>query len=141
LKYIDPVKAKIEQGLFQYTGIENLPGWNSIIALQFENLVIHNMPAVIKYIGIDFNSIISASPYFQNPTKTNKAACQVDLLIQTKFNTLYLCEIKFQKKINRNVINEINKKIATLKKLSESVMESNFFDKTIHFGKLLTDSS
>jgi hypothetical protein len=51
---------------------------------------------------------------------------------------------------------EINKKIATLKKpknisirpvliyegeISESVVESNFFDKTIHFGKLLTDSS
>jgi uncharacterized protein len=156
LKYIDPVKAKIEQGLFQYTGIENLPGWNSIIALQFENLVMHNIPAVIKYIGIDFNSIISASPYFQNLTKTNKGACQIDLLIQTKFNTLYLCEIKFQKKINRNVINEIDKKIATLKRpknisirpvliyegeISESVVKSDFFDKTIHFGKLLTDNS
>jgi len=156
LKYIDPVKAKIEQGLFQYTGIENLPGWNSIIALQFENLVMHNIPAVIKHIGIDFNSIVSASPYFQNPTKTNKGACQIDILIQSKFNTLYLCEIKFQKKINRNVINEIDKKIATLKKpknisirpvliyegeLSESVVESDFFDKTIHFGKLLTDIS
>jgi hypothetical protein len=77
LKYIDPVKHRIEQGLFQYTGIENLPGWNSIIALQFENLVIHNIPAIIKYIGIDFNSIISASPYFQNPTRTNKGACGV----------------------------------------------------------------
>lgn len=114
------------------------------------------MSAVIKYIGIDFNSIISASPYFQNPTKTNKGACQIDFLIQTKFNTLYLCEIKFQKKINCNVINEIDKKIATLKKpknisihpvliyegeISESVVESDFFDKIIHFGKLLTDSS
>ena len=54
------------------------------------------------------------------------------------------------------VINEIDKKIATLKKpknisirpvliyegeLSESVVESDYFDKTIHFGKLLTDSS
>ena len=124
--------------------------------MQFENLVIHNIPAIIKYIGIDLNSIISASPYFQNPTKTNKGACRIDLLIQTKFNTLYLCEIKFQKKINRNVINEIDKKIATLKRpknisirpvliyegeISESVVKSDFFDKTIHFGDLLTDNS
>ena len=67
-----------------------------------------------------------------------------------------MCEIKFQKKINRNVINEIDKKIAILKKpknisirpvliyegeISESVVKSDFFDKTIHFGKLLTAGS
>lgn len=54
------------------------------------------------------------------------------------------------------MINEIDKKIATLKKpknisirpvliyegeLSESVVESDFFDKTIHFGQLLTGGS
>jgi uncharacterized protein len=156
LKYMDPIKDKIEKGLFRYTGIESLPGWSAIIALQFENLVLHNISSVIKCIGIDFNSIVSASPYFQNHTRTNKGACQIDLLIQTKFNTIYLCEIKFQKKIKRNVVNEIEKKMAILKRpkntsirpvliyegdISESVLKSDCFDKVIYFGDLLAECS
>ena len=54
------------------------------------------------------------------------------------------------------MINEIDKKIATLKRpknisirpvliyegeISESVVKSDFFDKTIHFGDLLTAGS
>ncbi|OQY49588.1 MAG: hypothetical protein B6240_02990, partial [Desulfobacteraceae bacterium 4572_87] len=107
LRYIDPIKDKIRQGLFRYTGIENLRNWGGIMGLQFENLVLQNLHSIIQHIGIDYNSIISASPYFQNATRANKGACQIDLLIQTKFNTLYLCEIKFSNKIGRSIINEI----------------------------------
>ena len=152
LRYIDPIKDKIRQGLFRYTGIENLRNWGGIMGLQFENLVLQNLHSIIQCIGTDYNSIISASPYFQNATRANKGACQIDLLIQTKFNTLYLCEIKFSNKIGRSIINEITIKINLLKtpknrsirpvliyegEMSESIKENGFFDKIIHFGDLL----
>ena len=116
LKYIEPVEEKIKQGLYRFKGIENLPNWRTIMGFQFENLVLHNLPEVINLMGIDFSSIISASPYYQNATKSNNGGCQIDLLIQTRFNTLYLCEIIFQDKIRSDVIKELETKINVLKK-------------------------
>jgi hypothetical protein len=153
LRYISPIKDKIEQGLFQFKAIEQLSGWESIMGLQFENLVLNNLPVIINKIGMDYNSIISASPYFQNATKSNKGACQIDLLIQAKFGTLYLCEIKFKKNIDRQVIKDISKKIDLLKRpkntsirpvliyeghMTDTVRDNDFFDKIICFGDLLT---
>ena len=153
LRYIEPIKDKIEQGLFQFKAIEQLSGWESIMGLQFENLVLNNLPIIVNKMGIDFNSIISASPYFQNATKSNKGACQIDLLIQAKFGTLYLCEIKFKKNIDKQVVKEISKKIELLKRprntsirpvliyegnISDTLLYDDFFDKIICFGDLLT---
>jgi uncharacterized protein len=44
--------------------------------------------------------------------KTHRSqGCQIDYLIQTKFNTLYVCEIKFSKNIVESaVINDVQKK-------------------------------
>jgi len=152
LRYIEPVKDKIEQGLFQSKALEQLAGWESMMGLQFENLVLHNLPMIIHKIGIDFNSILSASPYFQNATKANKGACQIDLLIQAKYGTLYLCEIKFRQNIDMRVVNEVNKKIELLKRpkntsirpvlvyegnIADTVLADDFFDKIIQFGDLL----
>ena len=153
LRYIEPIKDKIEQGLFQFKAIEQLAGWESIMGLQFENLVLNNLPIIVNKIGIDYNSIISASPYFQNATKSNIGACQIDLLIQAKFGTLYLCEIKFKKNIDKQVIKDISKKIDLLKrpkntsirpvliyegKITDALLYDDFFDKIICFGDLLT---
>ena len=33
LRYIDPIKDKIRQGLFRYTRIENLQNWGGIMGL------------------------------------------------------------------------------------------------------------
>jgi len=122
------------------------------MGLQFENLVLHNLPTIVQKIGIDFNSIVSASPYFQNATKSNKGACQIDLLIQAKYGTLYLCEVKFRKNIDMRVIKEVNMKIEKLKRpkntsirpvliyegnIADTVLYDDFFDKIIYFGDLL----
>ena len=41
--------------------------------------------------------------------------CQIDLLIQTKRNTLYVCEIKFSSsEVKSSVIAEMEKKIESL---------------------------
>ncbi len=97
------------------------------------------------------NTVISAGPYFQRRTQRKKP-CQIDLLIETKY-TLYVCEIKFRKMIHKAVINEVQIKIERLKYpkgltvrtvliysggLAPRVEEEGYFDKIIHFDKLLS---
>ncbi len=150
LKYIEPKKEVIEKKLYNEVELENLPDWTSMMRLQFENLVLNNLPQIIKKLDISPESLLSASPYFQNATKTNPG-CQVDLLIQTKYTT-YLCEIKFCKMIGIEVIAEVIEKIEKLKipkivslrpvliyqgELSKQVVKENFFSHILPFDEFL----
>lgn len=150
LKYIEPKKELIEKQLYNEVELENLPDWTSIMGLQFENLVLNNLLQMIKKLHISPESLLSASPYFQNATKTNPG-CQVDLLIQTKYTT-YLCEIKFCQTIGTEVIAEVIEKVENLKipktislrpvliyqgKLSKEVIKENFFSHLLAFDEFL----
>lgn len=150
LKYIANKKELIEKKLYQDVDLENLSDWSSIMGLQFENLVLNNLSQIIQILEISPESLYSASPYFQNATKSNPG-CQIDLLIQTKY-TIYLVEIKFCKMIGIEVVNEVIQKIQRLKipktvslrpvliyqgELSKQVVKENFFSKLILFEDLL----
>lgn len=152
LKYIYDKKELIEKKLYQGVDLENLPDWSSIMGLQFENLVLNNLNQIVRMLEISPESLYSASPYFQNPTKLN-SGCQVDLLIQTRYTT-YLTEIKFCKTIGTEIIDEVVQKIKCLKipktvslrpvliyqgELSKQVVKENFFSKLIAFDDLLTE--
>ncbi len=104
----------------------------------------------MKILGIAPESLYSASPYFQNPTKSSQG-CQIDLLIQTKY-TIYLVEIKFCKMIGVEIIDEVISKIERLKipktvslrpvliyqgELSKQILKENFFSNLIAFDDLL----
>ena len=98
------------------------------------------------------NSVLAASPFFQTKT-ASKPGCQIDLLIETKFQTLYLGEIKFHKEpIDPSVIEEVREKIRRLKiprgfsirpflihvnGICDSVIESEFFSDIIDFSQFL----
>jgi uncharacterized protein len=74
-------------------------------------------------------------------------------LIQTRFNNLYLCEIKFSKeRIGKKVIEEMEEKRKRLKVprhfsmrpvlihvngVEDTVLDERYFDKVIDFGELL----
>lgn len=150
LKYIEPKKELIDKNLYHNIDLENLADWTSIMGLQFENLVLNNLKQIIEILGISPESLYSASPYFQAPTKTRQG-CQIDLLIQTKYTT-YVIEIKFGKTIGVEIIPEMLEKIERLKipktvslrpiliyqgELSKQVVNENFFSKTIPFEALL----
>jgi len=150
LKYIEPRKELIEKKLYQDIDLEDLPDWSSILGLQFENLVLNNLKQVVDKLEISPESLSNASPYFQNPTKT-QSGCQIDLLIQTKYTT-YICEVKLCKTIGTEVIADVLQKIERLKipkaisirpvliyqgELSKQVVKENFFSKVIAFEDLL----
>lgn len=114
LKYIAPNYQQIDRGRFHHYSITDFAGWDTIMGYQFENLVLNNRNVLLKKLNISPSHVIYDNPYFQRTTKTIQG-CQIDYLVQTKFNTLYLCEIRFSKNpIGMNVVNDIQKKITAL---------------------------
>lgn len=115
LKYIFPNLMKIENNR-ECSIVNSLDNFSGIMGLQFENLVLNNTSLLIKTLGIHESEIVFGNAYFQKPTKTIPG-CQIDYLIQTKLNTLFVFEIKFSKReISTNVIKEVQEKIRRLKK-------------------------
>lgn len=151
LKYIFPNKDKIEKGLYEFRSLSSLLNWDSIVGLQFENLVLHNIKKIIELLSIDTDDLVNAAPFVQTKTK-QRDACQIDLLILCKYNSIYLCEVKFREKIGSEVIQEVQRKIERLKKpknvsvrpvliyagtLSDALEKSSFFTETIDVSELL----
>src|ERR1700733_9394307 len=87
LKYIRPNELQIENGLFSLPSLTSLPAWESIMGLQFENLVVHNRKMLWQIVGIDPSDIIMDGPYFQTKT-LERPGCQIDYLLHTRFHTL-----------------------------------------------------
>lgn len=96
LKYVEPHRDQIEKGIYTLSPIESLEAWDTIIGLQFENLVYNSRHELLALLGISQNTL-NYGPYFQNATQRKKA-CQVDLLIRTQ-TAVYLIETKARKKI------------------------------------------
>ncbi len=152
LKYIAPNRSKIEKGAFANAALSRFPGWESLMGLQFENLVAHNRKALWTLLNLSPDEIVMDGPFFQNPT-ARQAGCQIDYLIQTRFHNLYLCEVKFSRNpIGQKIINEMEEKRKRLKipkfcsirpvlihvnGVEESVLDEGYFDKVIDFGQLL----
>ncbi len=152
LKYIFRNRAKIEKGNFASSSVTNLPGWEGVMGLQFENLVVHNHKTVWELSEITPEEVVMDGPFFQKPTK-RQAGCQIDYMIQTRFQNLYIYEIKFSKHpIGRKVIEEMEEKRKRLKVprycsirpilihvngVEEGLLDAGYFDKVIDFGQLL----
>jgi len=152
LKYIEKNLSKIKRQSYAFKSLLALPAWPTCMGFQFENLVIHNRDLIYKKLGVNPEEIISANPYFQRRTSTHEA-CQIDYMIQTKFNTLYICEIKFSKNlIGSSVIDEVQNKINFLKKtkaftcrpvlihangVTDDLVEHDYFSNIIDFSSLL----
>jgi uncharacterized protein len=147
LKFIEPNRRRIERRT-----LSRLPSIDSILGLQFENLVLKNRHCVFQRLGIDPNDVIYDNPYFQRKTQRQRG-CQVDYLIQTRDRTLYVCEIKFSKNpVPASILTEMTEKISRLSiprgtsyrpvliyagRLSPALEESDYFTARIDFGEFL----
>lgn len=152
MKYIFPNHAKINRGGFTNSMLANLPAWDSVMGLQFENLVSHNRKTLWKMLGILPEEIIMDGPFYQNSTLRHEG-CQIDYMIQTRFSNLYVCEVKFSKNpIGPKIIEEMELKTKHLKVpkrfsirpilihvngVEEAISDLGYFDKVIDFGQLL----
>lgn len=148
LKYIEPNLYRIKNDFYEV----NPHRWTTIMGLQFENLVLNNQNNLFNLLNIDPHQIEWVSPYFQRRTSRNKE-CQIDLLIQTCDQCLYICEIKFSMHpIPVSVVEEVKQKIAkmTLPRgfsirpvlihvngVSPALLAEEYFSSVIDFGQLL----
>lgn len=152
LKYIHQNKTKINRNSFHLTTMSSMIGWDTIMGFQFENLVLNNRHLIHQYLNINPNEIVCENPYYQRQTK-RFSGCQIDYMIQTKFDSLYVCEIKFSKhEIGVSVIPEVQKKINSLHRprgtscrpvlihvngVSEQLIEEDYFSAIIDVSSFL----
>lgn len=153
LKYIDKNKGRIENGQFDNRSMTTLPGWEGMMGLQFENLVLNNRKLIWNALKIYPEDIIIDNPFFQRKT-LNASGCQFDYLIQTSTNMLYACEIKFSKNpLAAHVVDEMQEKLRRLQLprgfscvavlihvngVQSALEEREFFKKIIDFSDFLT---
>ena len=154
LKYIDPNKNKIENGRFENNALSSLPGFDSIIGLQFENLALNNRKFIWGKLNLHPSDIVTDNPYFQRP-QLRKKGCQIDYLIQMKTKMLYACEIKFSKnKVSSKVIRDMQKKLDAfylprgfailpvlihVNGVTNKLIDQQYFSHIINFSDLLTN--
>jgi hypothetical protein len=103
-------------------------------------------------LSINPADVLASGPYFQNRTLKQKG-CQIDYLIQTKYRTLLICEIKFsQNTVGIDVIKSVREKIANLAlprgfatvpvliyagEIAETVQDAGYFSALVDLGKYL----
>lgn len=154
LNYILPNQTLIQSGNMKEASLVNLPGWYSIMGLQVENLILSNRHLIKTALNIDNNDIVCDNPFFQRKT-TKQDGCQMDYLIQTKHNILYICEIKFSKReVGTDIIPAMKEKIKRLympryfsyrtvlihvNGVTEPLEESGFFSHIICFSDFLSN--
>src|SRR3990167_606213 len=152
VKQIFPNRLKIENKQFATAVLNHLPGWDSVMGLQFENCVLSNRRLLWQHLKISPEDIVCDNPFFQKKT-TRHESCQIDYLIQMRHNTLYIFEIKFSKdEIKSNVIREMQKKIHSLaipkhfsyrpvlihvNGVKNEVIDDGFFSDIIDFSEIL----
>lgn len=153
LKYIQPNTSRIEKGIYKEKSLTAMPAWDSIMGLQFENLVINNHQALINALDLRPEEVVFANPFFQKKS-TKQQGCQIDYMIQTNFNSVYICEIKFSKnEVKVSVISEVQEKISRLKLpknfsyrpvlihvngVHKDIIDSEVFANIIDFSQMLT---
>ena len=147
LKYIEPHMADIKSGRYEFESLFELPGWQTIMGLQFENLVLNRVMDFKDALHLAGATVRSAAPYRTGGTN----AVQVDLLVQTD-EVMYVVEIKRRKLIKADIVDEVKEKIGKIRRpsrisvrkavifageLSPAVRRTGYFDAIIDVGTMV----
>ncbi len=153
LKCIEPHRRIIDDGTFSLASLDELEGWDAVMGLAFENLVVNNYRQLLPLLHLDGLVITSAGPYLRRAAKgpRGRKGCQVDLLVQTR-RTLCVVEAKRMREIGRETIAEVDRKVRAIRRpdgvsvrtalvydghLSPLAASDGYFDAVVPFGKLL----
>ena len=151
LKFVERVTKAIDSGSYAFTSLSMLSDWNSVMGLQFENLVVNHFTELMPHLHLGGTVITSAAPYRKIGRRDRNKGCQVDLLLQAE-NMLYFVEAKRQQKIAASVVGEVDEKIRRVSRpdgvsaraalvydgeLAPSIEADGYFDAVVPFAKLL----
>ena len=150
LHHMEPRMAAIKADSFAFETLDRLPGWQTILGLQFEALVVNHYRELLPLLNPGGGLILSAAPY-RKPATGDRAGFQIDLLLQMR-NAVELVEVKRKSSIDESVEEDVEKKIARLSlrgrksirtalvydgDLSPSVRENGYFDVIIPIRRIL----
>jgi uncharacterized protein len=150
LRYVAPRREAVEKGLLRNLSLDQLPEWDTVQGLQFENLVLNNAPSLARHLGLGRTPLLAAAPYSQRTT-ARKKGCQIDLLLRTK-HSLYVVEIKRRSSIALAVTDHVREKVDRLPRgrrmsvrtalvyegeLDPRVEADGYFDFLVPFSRLL----
>lgn len=113
LKFIEPKLPVIQRGGYSFTSLEQLPEWDTIKGLAFENLVVNNFRELLPRLGLDRSLLTSAAP-FRKGSVEKGTGVQVDLMLQTS-RSVYIVEVKRRTEIKHAVIDEVDEKVSRIK--------------------------
>jgi AAA+ ATPase superfamily predicted ATPase len=115
LKYVEPNRRAIARGAFRFASLSSLPGWDSIMGLAFENLIVNNAMDLAPLLGIGNATIVSAAPYrhVRRGRDGSDRGCQIDLLVQTP-RAAYVVEVKRKARIGREIEDEMETRLKRL---------------------------
>lgn len=112
LKYIQPRLQQITDNKLESLDIATLPGFDTMLGLQIEILLLQNRAFILPLLGIPSLECINDNPYLQKATDRKKG-CQIDYLIQTRNKNLFACEFKFKlNEISTEIIAEMQDKLS-----------------------------
>lgn len=149
LKFVEPKRESIAAGLFRFASLERLPGWDAVMGLQFENLVLNQMKTLCGLIDLGPRLVTSAAPYWRRKSGSSPGV-QVDLLLQTP-KSVYVVEVKRKGKIGTEIEEEVQRKVERLDvprgvsvrtvlvyagMLAPEVEENGYFDHLVPAEKL-----
>ena len=150
LRFIRPKKAAIKSGMYKFKSMENLAGWDAVLGLQFENLILNNLQVLAPRLGLGSSIVTSAAPYYRKGRRRGEGV-QVDLLVQTA-KSVCVVEIKRRKRIDESIETEVNEKLRRLKlardisrrtalvyegSVAQAVQDNGFFDFIIPVSDLM----
>ncbi len=118
-----------------------------------ECLLLQNRSTLMHALSIAPSECVFDNPYFQTQS-TKQKGCQIDYLIQTRTNTIYVCEFKFRRKeLDSEIIEDVQTKIKNLALpkgfaavpvlfhiggVSDEVIDQQYFYRIIDMSDLLT---
>jgi hypothetical protein len=128
-------------GSFEFETLDRLAGWQSILGLQFEALVVNHYRELLPRLNSGRGLILSAAPYRKRGKDGGKGV-QIDMLLQMR-NAFEIVEVKRMKCIDESIEDEVERKIGILPikgrktirtalvydgELSPTVRENGYFD-------------
>ena len=117
LKYVLPHETEILSDTYLFDTLESLPGWDAILGLQFENLVVNNFRELVKPLHLEGIPVLSAVPYERRAAGKGgmpDGGVQIDLLVQTR-KSMYVVEVKRKVRIGEAVESEVAEKVSRLR--------------------------
>jgi AAA+ ATPase superfamily predicted ATPase len=149
LRYIEKNSERLRKLPMKTSSSLQVIPWDILFGLQFENLVMNNLSLIVDWLELSPDEIVNIGPFFQPSTRGRKGV-QIDLMIQTRYKNLYICEVKTQESLNTKAIEEMSLKIKNLEKPRgfaihpclitihnppEVIVDSDYFHKIINMSE------